>query len=136
MRKISKKTAAIYRKWGPVRKEFLWDHPYCFACGSGIDVAVHEMTPGKNRMRGFVERATWLTACNHCNCDRLTDASEWPLARQLALKLLHNPEYFDLEAVRRVLAPEGCENPPRVVDESEILEEVRFFLMKGHLTRV
>jgi hypothetical protein len=79
-------------------------------------------------MRAFGVRALWLPACGACNCDRLTDKKSFSYARQLAIKLLIDPRHFDLSEFRRVMAPEGCRNPPVVVTETEVLEEVRLQL--------
>lgn len=66
------------------------------ACGAHGG-EVHEMTSGTaGRPLGEIEPATWLLACNDCNCNRLTDKAAWPVARQLALKLLCDFERFDL----------------------------------------
>jgi len=88
----------------------------------GYGASVHEMTRGKNRKRAFGVRAAWLPACGPCNCDDLGSAAEWPLARQLWLKLKIDLPYFDLAEIRRILAPEGCLNPPIVVTAEDIAE--------------
>ncbi len=123
MRNRSPKTAAIYRKWTPVRHSFIDDHPFCMICGETYreQLAVHEMTPGANRMRGFVERAAWLVACGVCNCDRLTDKFWWPIEKQLAVKLWYDPDGFDLETIWRIHAVEGHANPPQFVTYQDVL---------------
>jgi hypothetical protein len=42
-------------------------------------------------MRAFGVRAAWLCVCAHDNCHVLTDKAQWPLAKQLAVKLLKDP---------------------------------------------
>jgi hypothetical protein len=45
----------------------------------------------------------------------------WPLARQLALKALLDPLFFDLDKINEILAPAGCPNPPKRVTAEEVL---------------
>lgn len=132
MRFQGKDQAAAYRLHGPERRDFLEKFWTCAVCGSCAGVDVHEMTPGKNRMRAFGVRAAWLPACAVCNCDRLTDKTEWPLARQLALKILVDPAYFNLTEIRRILAPDGTpiDKLPIVVTGAEILEQVVLLLIE------
>lgn len=115
MRRQSPKTAAIYRKHGPERKAFVEKMGRCAICRSILDLCCHEITNGPNRMRGFVERAAWLCLCAHCNCHVVTDRLQWPLEKQLALKLLVDPEYFSLCKIEEILAPRRFESD-RVLD--------------------
>ena len=105
MRRQSPKTAAIYRKHGPERKAFVEQMGCCALCGNTLDLCCHEITNGPNRMKGFVERAAWLCLCSLCNCHNVTDRLEWPLEKQLALKLIVDPAGFSLTAIQNILAP-------------------------------
>lgn len=129
MRRQSKKTRAVYLEWGPVRQAFLDEHPRCALpdCPRASQ-AVHEITSGSARMAGFVERATWLGVCYICNCERLTDAVKWPKARQLAAKMLQDPEGFDLEKFHAAYG-----RPMTAVPADEVLEYLRRFLVEERL---
>jgi hypothetical protein len=121
MKSRSNKTAAIYRKWTPIRIAYLAEFPFCMVCGATYSwngFSVHEMTPGSNRMLGFVDPAAWLATCNGCNQDALTDPNKWPLASQLALKLYYDPTRFDLAAINRI---HGCNK----VTAEQVLEAFR-----------
>lgn len=128
MKPRSKKQAHLYGSHGPERNLFLheFDHQ-CAICGArGVGlVHVHEIIGGPSRMRAFVERAAWLPACNVCNCDRLTDRIEWPIAKQLAIKLELDPEWFDLDKICELIAVKGHPNPPRAVTAADVLDELR-----------
>lgn len=102
----------------------------CAVCGGYEGLAVHEMTPGKNRMRGFGVRAAWLPACSNCNCNVLTSKADWPLPKQLALKLLIDPAWFSLFEIRKILAPEGAKTFPVVVTEEDVLVWMRNLLIE------
>ena len=127
------KQSEAYRTHEAAREAFLGEMFECAIHGPECrrwDISAHEMTPGKNRMRAFGVRAAWLPACGVCNCGVLRDNVIWPLAKQLALKLLIDPVYFDLILIRKILAPEGTpvDRLPIVVTEAEVLEYVRELL--------
>jgi hypothetical protein len=54
------------------------------------------MASGSYRELALSQRCTWLAVCTHCNCYRLTDRSEWPLVRQLAIKWIRDKHHFYL----------------------------------------
>lgn len=56
-------------------------------------------------MKAFVEPAAWLATCTLCNQDKLTDKKEYPIERQLGLKLYHDPWGFDLARCREIITP-------------------------------
>ncbi len=78
----------------PSRHEFLLDHMYCMVCGS-YACDVHEMARGCHRSVAVKHRCCWLSLCRQCH-EEMDDYAVWPLTRQLAVKLLKDPEYFDL----------------------------------------
>ena len=131
MRVRGKKQSAAYRQHEAERNAFLVEFgSVCAVCGAWRSTSVHEITPGRNRMRAFGVRAAWLPTCAVCNCGRLMDKIEWPLARQLALKLIVDPEYFCLLSVRKIFAPEGTHELflPVVVTEADVLGQVKQLL--------
>lgn len=104
MRFQSKKQAAIYREWGPIRRQYLLDNRRCMICAN-YSTEVHEIFSGPLRMRSFIEIAAWLALCTDCNQNKVTDRKAYPIERQLAIKLLHDAINFDLDACRRIITP-------------------------------
>lgn len=83
------------------RRKFRDECGRCFACGSTRDLFTHEIARGPSRGRAFLERAAWLLTCPKCH-DAMGNYAVWPLQRQLALKALADPVWFDLVAVNRM----------------------------------
>jgi cytochrome c553 len=85
------------------RRNFAFEFDHCFACNDKwkkdlsipFTLEVHEIARGPSRKQAVQERACWLLVCRRCH-EELGDYSKWPLARQLALKLLQDREHFDL----------------------------------------
>lgn len=102
------------------RQAFLELFPRCARCGDG-GVSVHEIIGGSNRMRAFQTRALWLPACGPCNCDDFTNHEQWPIARQLLLKLIVDPEFFSIAEANRILAPEGARIIPQAITADDVL---------------
>lgn len=101
MKHLSKKRAKQSRDWSDVRADFVAEYGFCWnpVCNSGRDLCCHEMAKGTgNRPLAFERRYCWLVLCGDCNCDAFNDYSQWPLARQLGLKWLHDWEHFYLVA--------------------------------------
>ena len=105
MRNQSSKRARLMRKCTPERRAFLEQFPWCWACGAAQQMSVHEMARGGSREVALDKRITWFAACGYCNCGELNDEKIWPIERQLAVKKLLDPDYFDLtqfNTLRRV----------------------------------
>lgn len=102
MRNRSNKRARIERKLAPIRAAYVARARLCECCGKRQADQCHEIVGGSNRWITFQERCFWLAVCFDCNMFALTDKKEWPLVRQLKLKLLADPEYFDLARVLEV----------------------------------
>lgn len=69
---------------------------------------IHEIARGSHRAEALHHRACWLRLCRACH-EAIGDASAWPVAAQLALKKVHDPQWYDRELVNRVRgrAPES-----------------------------
>lgn len=99
MRRISPKQQKLNRTYREDRKAFLVEFPVCWFCGAK-STEVHELANGNGiRNLAFGDRAAWCAACRRCNTHELTDKAKYPIARQLAVKLLRDPNYFDLSAI-------------------------------------
>lgn len=81
----------------PQRDAFIKEFPACWVCFSQWRVWVHEFIRGGSRGVALDNRCCWFAACWECNSGCLDDASQWPVERQLAVKFLMDPDYFDLE---------------------------------------
>lgn len=78
--------------------EFVED---CWACrkawrGNTIwrSLQTHEIARGVNRWRGLTDRAAMLRLCERCH-QQMDDGAVWPVARQLALKKVCDPKWYD-----------------------------------------
>lgn len=96
MKPISKKRARLMRRVSPLRKAYLEEYTHCMVCGVAPANQVHEMARGSHREAALETPCAWLATCWSCNHLLLTDASRYPIARQLAIKFLRDPGRFDL----------------------------------------
>lgn len=103
MRSYTKLRAKLNREVAAMRADYLKEFPICVVCWQFVASQVHEITRGTaGRPLSIGESATWLALCTFCNTSRLCDYSKWPIERQLAVKLRHDPERFDLEVIWRI----------------------------------
>lgn len=101
---------------GP-REEFRLEYQFCWFCGIGCVPDCHEMAKGNShRDAALSERCTWAGACPVCNCGCLNDYSVWPVERQLALKWVHDRNYFDLDAFNKLRG-----RGPRAITMAQII---------------
>jgi hypothetical protein len=104
----------------PRRLDFLHAGGCCLGGGAADDV--HEIIGGSaHRMKAFVERCCWLRV-SRAKHDELQNM---PKDRQLALKLLTDPEHFDLEQFHKVWG-----RPPTAITAAEVLEALRQLLIE------
>lgn len=75
-------------------------------CERRVAEDCHEITRGPYREESLRYRAVWLAVCRKCH-DELDDASVWPITRQLAVKLLGDPDGFDICRVNTIRADRG-----------------------------
>lgn len=95
----SSKQAKLERQHRQPRTIFLSEFQQCWFCGN-TSTEVHEIANGNGiRNLAFAHRAAWAASCNRCNFHELTDKTKWPIERQLAVKLINDPAFFDLPAI-------------------------------------
>lgn len=99
MRHTSTKTAKLNRTVNPIRAAYVAEKFTCECCCKRQAVDLHEIVRGANRQKAIQYRACWLALCRACH-ELLGDYSIWPPARQVALKLLRDPEHFDIEKIK------------------------------------
>jgi len=91
--------AAGLRFCGGLITRGLWSHLHdaCMVCGSRDNLETHEIANGAAREASLAIPATWLRVCQECHQGPrgLHHKGVWPVARQLALKKWHDPEYYD-----------------------------------------
>ena len=97
MKRVSSKRAALMRVVERERDLFRSVMQSCMICGVRA-VDVHEIAQGAAREAALAERCAWLLLCRRCHAD-VHDQSEWPIARQLALKLLRDCDFLDIDRV-------------------------------------
>lgn len=131
MRRRSVKTAKLYKENKSARMAFVFEHGSCWICGSVTGLCVDEICMGPNRLRAFPHREAWLCTCSLCNCNVTTDTGRWTLAHKLALKLEYDAAYFSIEAINRIMAPEGHPDPPQRVTAADVLEALITLKTKG-----
>jgi hypothetical protein len=96
------------------RKRYLMDHGSCalgYSRARSIPATeLHEITAGKNRHKSLTTPAAILAVSRHGH----DTIQGWPIAKQLALKLLCDPEEFDLTAINAILGVKGQVAPTAI----------------------
>lgn len=99
------------------RREWSYGFGECFVCGEPA-VDIHEMERKSQAPRGWADRCNYLAVCRVCHDGPL---AAMPHARQLAYKLVGDPEHFDLDRWLGLRVGSGSRDR---VTWSEVLEEV------------
>lgn len=98
MRPVSKKRSAYAKSIKPMLDEFRAEFPTCMVCGGTWALAVHEIARGAHRKQARGDRRALLRVCGQCH-EEMDDYSQWPIARQAAVKLVADPKWFCLETL-------------------------------------
>lgn len=61
----------------------------------------HEIARGVHRKTSVYHRCCWLAVCLECH-DAVDNLRDWPIAKQLACKLIHDAAFFDLEQFNEI----------------------------------
>ena len=102
------------------RTEFGLLNPFCWVCGrSDGYIETHEITRGVHRNVGVEERCTWIRLCREDH-ERFGDYTQWPIARQLAVKLICDPDYYDRQRVNLIRNA----RTPDAITEQEVAKYV------------
>ncbi len=109
------------------RDEFAKAFNRCWLCGSaGTEwnpLETHEIARGNFRAKAVKEPAAWVRTCHACHRDRL---DSMPIARQLGLKLVHDPSRYSRLAVNELR-----HRSPGAVSETDVAIEVaKLFAMR------
>lgn len=113
MRRISKKRRRLLKEADEARNAFRIEHPRCMICGvQACDI--HEIARGSLRHKAYCDRHTWLHLCRKCH-DAVGNYANWPIARQLSVKMRSDPEYYDLEHFNRLRG-----RAPNAIEQCEV----------------
>ncbi len=82
-----KKGSIIAALCAPTRKQFKEEYPVCMMCQTQPSQDAHEITRGIGREYALANPRLLLSVCRECH-ERLDNADEWPIHRQLYVRLL------------------------------------------------
>lgn len=128
MRSVSKKRQALMRDVKPIRDALRDEVGCCDICGcSRGTLDVHEIARGHLREPCLGERCALLVVCRSCHSEKLSQASEWPEAKQLALLARKRPLDFNLTRYLEITSPRAMQ---RIT-----IDEILKFLDQEHVTK-
>jgi len=128
MRQVSKKRQALMREVKPIRDALRTEVGCCEICGcSRGTLDVHEIARGHLRERCLGERCALLVVCRSCHSEKLSQASEYPEARQLALLARRRWQDFSLTRYLEITSPRAMQ---RIT-----IAEVMAFMEEDYLTK-
>lgn len=106
MRPVSKKRQKLMREVKPIRDALREEVGCCEICDNPRGTLdVHEIGRGVYREACLGERCALLVVCRRCHDEKLSYASEWPEARQLALLARRRPLDFNLTLFLEITSP-------------------------------
>ena len=121
IRSVSSKRRKRMNEVRPLRQALVEAAGRCMACRvSARDARLdcHEILNGALRDKTLDEPCSLLVLCWNCNSNKMTDKAEWPVARQLALLQLRDPDSYDLVRFNWLRNP----NAPNFVTQEEVDE--------------
>lgn len=112
----------------PDRDEWAASMPkVCMGCGSTKNLHVHEISRRGKSPANCLDRCNYLLLCDPCNCGPFNSIGTRPHAMQLAIKKLHDPENFKLEAWLQLRDPRAMDyvTMDEIQNYSEAIENGR-----------
>jgi len=119
---MSRKTVHVPKPEPPHRKAWREAQKHCWLCGTlAINtwppkIECHEIARGVHREEAVEESCCWIATCQRCHEAHL---DSMPIARQLALKKINDPENYDRVGVNRMR-----NRADEAVTEGEVMVEV------------
>lgn len=101
----------------------------CFVCGAIRGLETHEVARGIHRSQAVKEPCAWLRLCGKCHTEIHKHPLEWTIVRQLAVKLIHDPEHYDRRQVCRIRSIR--DQLPDMVTEQEVARLVNDTIRRG-----
>lgn len=119
MRPVSKKRQELMKRVKPIRDALREEVGRCEICeASRVTLDVHEIGRGTCREACLGERCAMLVVCRSCHDAKLSQASEWPESKQLALLARRRPRDFSLERYLELTSPRA----PMRIEIAEVLQ--------------
>lgn len=117
MRPVSKKRQKLIREVKPIRDGLRKEVGHCEICSSTQgQLDIHEIGRGHLREACLGEHCALLVVCRSCHDEKLSQASEWPESRQLAVLAVSRPLDFNLSRYLEITSPKA----PRRIEMEEI----------------
>ena len=133
MRSVSKKRQALMREVKPIRDALRAEVGCCEICGTSRGTLdVHEISRGHLRERCLGERCALLIVCRSCHSEKLSQASEYPEARQLALLARRRGKDFNLSRYLEITSPRAMQ---RITIEEVLAEMDEDYLTKQDIAK-
>lgn len=120
LRRVSEKRNKQLARTKISRDSFRAEFRICMLCNKRKASDVHEIVTRAKSEKSVEHRCTWLCLCRTCHDEQVSDYSKYPISRQLALKLISDPEAFDLAKV--------CElrgNAPNEFTMADVVKHLR-----------
>lgn len=112
LKPMSKKRRTLIDQVSEAREAYRMDFPECALCGQPA-TDVHEISRGPAREESLKHPETWIHVCRACHSEKF---ATMPIERQLALKCIQSPEYFDRRLVNVIRGRDAD-----AVTESEVV---------------
>lgn len=129
MRPVSKTRQALMRNVKPIRDSLRAEVGCCEICGkTNGTLDIHEIGRGCSRALCLGERCALLLVCRKCHEEKLSHASEYPEARQLAVLAKSRPNEFSLSDYLTITSPRA----PKRIEMHDVLE----WLPETYLTKM
>jgi len=98
MRRVSDKRKQLLEEIEEAENEFKFEHHQCWVRGCRrTDLHLHHMVRGSSRQLALKHRECWMRLCSRHHEE--LHRENWPLALQLAVKVLNDPAYYDRRLV-------------------------------------
>lgn len=92
----------LRKKVTPMEQEILAAFPKCVYCTVNDATCIDHIAGGASRHKALEERCACNASCLPCNLGDANDPTKFPLFRKLAVKLVTDGEFFDLEKFNRL----------------------------------
>jgi cytochrome c553 len=102
MKQVNPKTAKIRRQARDPRAQYVAEHFTCQVCHKRQATECHEIVRRSTKANSILYRSTYIATCYDCHENELGDYSRYPIARQLAVKLISDGDHFNLEEINRL----------------------------------
>ncbi len=92
----------LRKKVTPMEQEILAAFKKCVYCTVNDATCIDHIAGGASRHKALSERCACNASCVSCNLGDANDPTKFPILRKLAVKLVTDGEFFDLEKFNRL----------------------------------